>query len=178
MLTLLRVVGTLNAAVWFGAAIFFTFAAAPAFFSDTMIQLLGRPHAGAAAQVVLERYFMLQHWCGVIALTHLGAEWLYAGRSIRRLRLGLLLTIFALGLAGDLWLLPKLKRLHLDMYGARSTPEQRESARKTFGLWHGVAQGANLLVVAGLLVYFWQVSQLTDWPHLSSKKKFEDKFRG
>lgn len=178
MLTLLRVVGTLNAAVWFGAAIFFTFAAAPAFFSDAMIQLLGRPHAGAAAQVALERYFLFQHWCAVIALTHLGAEWLYTGRTISRLRLGLVLSIFALGLAGDLWLLPKMKQWHLDIHGARSTPQQREAARQAFGLWHGVAQGANLLVAAGLLVHFWQVSHLTDWPNLSSKKKFEDKFRG
>jgi len=41
VLGFLRIIALLNAAVWFGSIIFFTFAAGPAFFTDDMIQLLG-----------------------------------------------------------------------------------------------------------------------------------------
>ncbi|MBI2925047.1 MAG: DUF4149 domain-containing protein [Verrucomicrobia bacterium] len=178
MLSVLRVIGTVNAAVWFGATVFFTFAAGPAFFSEAMLKLLGRPHAGAAAQIVLERYFLLHHWCGLIALAHLSAEWLYAGKPLSRFRLALLLTLFGLGLLGGYWLQPKMHKLHMDWYGARSTPAMRERAQKSFGLWHGVAQGSNLLVLAGVLVYFWQVTHPEGLPRFKGQNKFADKFRG
>src|SRR3989442_11060570 len=82
--------------MWFGASIFFTFSVGPAFFSDKMIGLLTRPYAGAAAQIVIERYFFFHEMCGVIALAHLVAEWLYMGKPLQRLTLWLLLGIFAL----------------------------------------------------------------------------------
>lgn len=176
MLSVLRVIGTINAAVWFGTAVFFTFAAAPAFFSDEMLRLLPRAYAGAAAQIVLERYLVVHHWCGVIALLHLGAEWLYAGKPVNRLRLSVLLAIFVLGLSGDYWLLPKMKQLHVDKYGARSTPALREQASRAFGLWHGVAQAANLVMMAGLLYYLWAVTHPEDAPRFLSQKRFEKKF--
>ena len=62
----LRFIGMLNAAVWLGAVIFFTFVAAPAFFSQEMLSFLPRSYAGAAAQVVIKRLFTLHEVCGVI----------------------------------------------------------------------------------------------------------------
>src|SRR6266436_1420387 len=76
----LRFVGLLNAAVWFGAAIFFTFAAGPAVFSQDMKDALRQNNPyfyGAIAQVLISRYFRLQLICGVIALLHLVMESLY-----------------------------------------------------------------------------------------------------
>ena len=68
----LKWVGLLNAAIWLGATLFFTFAVGPAFFSEKTWALFGWPqnvlaakyYAGAVAQVVLERYFLMQHLCG------------------------------------------------------------------------------------------------------------------
>lgn len=147
--------GLLNAGLWLGAGIFFTFLVGPAFFSPEMLRLLGRPHAGAAAQIVLERYFLVHHICGVIALVQLLMEWLYSGRSLKRLLTGVVVLLFGLGLAGGLWLQPKLQSLHLAKYGVKSTPEMREAANQSFRVWHGVSQGMNLLMLVGLGWYFW-----------------------
>src|SRR5580765_2964401 len=104
MIGFLRFIGIANAAVWFGSGDFFTLAVGPAFFSEGMINLfgggnaqLGRAYAGAAAQVVLERYFLLQQICGGIALIHLLSEWIYMGRPLKRLTLCLLSGLLLLG---------------------------------------------------------------------------------
>lgn len=161
MIVFLRLLGITNAAIWFGAAIFLTFGVGPAFFSADMLSILPRSHAGAAAQIVLERYFVLQYWCGGIALAHLSGEWLYAGRPLRRWVLYLVLGLIGLGLEGGLVMQPKLQKLHLEIYGVRSTPQQREQAGKSFKAWHAVAQMANLLVTLGLFVHLLQVTAFT-----------------
>jgi hypothetical protein len=158
----LRFVGIANAAVWFGASVFFTVVVGPAFFSEPMLRLLGRPHAGAAAQVVLERYFLVHQLCGAIALLHLVAESLYLGRVIPRWILVVLLSVFALGLVGGYAIRPRLERLHVTMHQPSATEEARERARRTFGVWHGLSQGLNLVVLAGVLVYLLQVTRPPD----------------
>src|SRR6266699_4165311 len=114
--------------MWFGASIFFTFSVGPAFFSDKMVGLLTRPYAGAAAQIVIERYFLFHELCGMVALVHLVAEWLYMGKPLQRLTLWLLLGISVLGLLAGYSLQPKLRKLHRTIYGSGSTPAQIEQA--------------------------------------------------
>ena len=162
MINALRIVGVINAAIWFGACVFFTFGVGPAFFSDAMLALLGRPHAGAAAQVVLQRYFLVHQICGVIGLAHLVAESLYLGRPIMRWTLSLLAAVFVLGLVGGYGIQPKLRTLHRSMYTPSNPPALREAAQKSFRVWHGVSQGLNLVVVAGVLVYLLRVTRLSD----------------
>ena len=159
VISFLRFLGVLNAAVWFGAAVFVTFFAGPAFFSDRMIHALAdqRYYAGAAAQVFLGRYFILHYVCGALAVVHLAAEWLYLGRRLTRFTLGLLTVIIALTLFGGGWMQPKLHGLHHAMYFG-ATPAEQAAATKTFRAWHGASQAANLAVVCGLLVYFWRLT--------------------
>ena len=159
VISFLRFLGVLNAAIWFGAAIFVTFFAGPAFFSDRMIHALAdqRYYAGAAAQVFLSRYFVLHYVCGALAVAHLLAEWLYLGRRLTRFTLGLLTLIIALTLFGAVWVQPKLHALHHTMYFS-TTPAEKAVATNTFRTWHGASQAANLFVVAGLLVYFWRLT--------------------
>ncbi|HEX4645476.1 MAG TPA: DUF4149 domain-containing protein [Verrucomicrobiae bacterium] len=152
----------MNAAIWFGAAIFFTVAVGPAIFSPEMKQVFGEGafpyYSGAVALVVLKRYFILQQICGAIALLHLFAERLYLGRPWSRFILGLLLVIFGLGLIGGFLLQPKMRELrHTMYYGA--TQEQKETAHRAFAGLHGISQGANLIILAGLLVYLLRVSK-------------------
>ena len=171
---MLRFVGVLNAAVWIGAAIFFTFVAAPAFFSPEMKQLLGPAYSGAAAQIVVKRYFVFHLVCSTVAIAHLVLEWLYSGRPLHRWLLYLLLGIFAAALLGGFVLEPKMKQLHYVMYARGVTPAQQAQARSTFGLLHGLSQVGNLAVLAGLLANFWQVNN----PNTPIRFFSATKFRG
>ena len=158
MIGILRIVGVANAAMWFGASIFFTFSVGPVFFSQSVIGLLGRAYAGAAAQIVIERYFLFHELCGMVALTNLVAEWLYMGKPLQRLTLWLLLGILALGLVGGHSLQPKLRALHRTIYGPGSTPQQIDQAKQSFQNWHAASQVLNLVVLAGVSVYLWRAT--------------------
>jgi hypothetical protein len=170
---ILRFVGLLNAAVWLGSMIFFTVVVGPAFFSQTMIEILTKPYAGRAAQVLIERYFILQNWCAGIAIAHLIADWLYTGRPFQKWLVLLLMTLFTIGLLGGYVLEPKMKELHLKMYAVQSPPQVRQSATRSFGILHGVSSCANLLVIGGVLVYFWSVASSVSAARFSSLNRFK-----
>jgi hypothetical protein len=166
---LLRFVGILNAAVWCGSAIFLTIGL-PAVFSPELKKLLTAPGVGFAAEAVVARFFLLQYWCGAIALAHLVAEWIYCGRRVRRFNLALVLGLLALALAGGLWAQPKMRALHEVKYFGK-TAEQQEQAGKAFALWHGAAESVNLLVIGGLIIYLWRVSGPSENPRFSGFNK-------
>ncbi|HVY71176.1 MAG TPA: DUF4149 domain-containing protein, partial [Verrucomicrobiae bacterium] len=114
----------LNAAVWMGAAVFFTFFAGPAFFSPEMSQLLPRAYAGAVAQIIIKRYFLLHIICAVVALVHLCGACLYAGRPLRKIHLYGLIALLALGLVGRFWLVPRMEAWHYVIYSGRYAAAQ------------------------------------------------------
>ena len=177
MIVFLRFVGVVNAGVWLGAAIFLTLGAGPAFFSPEMKKLLGDSifpaYSGAIAQIVFERYFVLQYWCSIVALAHLIAEGLYTGKPLEKFTLGLLLGLFSLSLIGGFWLQPKLKSLHATKYYG-ATQELRQQAARSLGGWHGTARVVDLVMMGGLLVYLWRNLNRADVPRFVST----DKFRG
>ena len=158
MIRVLHGVGILNAAVWLGASIFFTFVAGPAFFSEDMLTLLGRPHAGAAAQVVLARYFLLHEVCALLALAHLLLEALYLGRPIWRWTLALLAALLLLVCVGDYGFRPKLHSLHRAMYRPGTPVPVQQMAERSFRVWHGVSQVFNLVMVAGVFGYYFRLT--------------------
>ena len=179
----------MNAAVWLGASVFFTFGVAPVFFTDEIKHLLNGPFwPGIVAQMALERFFLLQYLCGSIAIAHLLAEWVYLGRALHRLTLGLLIGLLSVAFLGGFWLTPKLKQLYLAKSG--STPVQvgkfveyrpaqisREvtaRAQRSFSIWHGVSSSLNLLALGGLVVYFWR----TTTPQETTRFIGATKFRG
>ncbi len=171
--------GVTNAAIWLGSAIFFTFCVAPAvFYSPELKELFGlafRENAGAIAQVLLQYFFRMQYVCAGIAVAHLVAEYLYTRRPVGRLRLQLLGWVILLGLVGGLYLQPKLQQLHRIRSAVTSTPAQKEEARISFARWHGVSQVVNLVAMAGLLGYFWR---LTNPPSPTAPRFFsENKFK-
>ncbi len=152
--------GILNAAVWCGSAIFLA-VGLPAVFSPGLKQLLTAPGVGFAAEALVARFFVVQYWCGAIALAHLAAEWLYAGRPARSVNLGLVMGLLAVALVGGLWVQPRMQQLHKLHYFGPSA-DQRERAGKTFALWHGAWESISLLVIGGLIVYLWRVSAPTE----------------
>jgi hypothetical protein len=165
VILVIRFIGVLNAAVWLGAAVFFTFAAAPAFFSGDVEKLgLHVFWRGAIAQIVLARYFKLQFLCGLIAGAHLLTEWFYFGRRLQRGTLWLLVGMMAVGLAGGAWIQPKLKRLNLVRYSMSEAYKpltipapERAAAEQSFRFWHRISQLMNLAAMGALGVYFWRM---------------------
>ena len=176
VITILRFVGILNAAVWFGAAMFFTWAAAPAFFSPEMKEVLGPKnypfYSGAVAQVIVARYFVLQYACGAIALLHLFFEWMFLGKTIQKFSIGLVLGLVSIGLLGGFGLQPKLKQLHRIKYGLATPADEKDRAAKIFRVWHGVAGGMNLVLLAGLGIYLWRCTSSPGGPRFVSANKF------
>lgn len=151
----LRVTGIMNAAVWFGTAVFFTVAVWPGFFSPEMLKILPRSHSGAAAAVMLQRFCVLQYWCGMIALGHFLLEWLYAGKTLRRWVVLWMAGLFAVALFSGMVVQPRTAQRHLELYGMRSTPQQRQQAARSLPVWHGLVQGTNTIMVLGLGAYLW-----------------------
>lgn len=155
-----------NAAVWFGATVFLTFLVGPAFFSEPMLKLFGeaagRFYAGAAAQIVLERYNYLQLGCSLVALVHLIAESVYLGRPVIRWSLSLLGALLVLAAVGVYGLQPKLRTLHWQKYDPRVSIEARQAAERSFGKWHGVSQAFNLVALAGITVYLLRITRPSD----------------
>lgn len=177
MIGFLRFLGILNAGVWLGAAIFFTFGAGPAIFSldvQQALQGVKNPQysAGVIAQLIIARYFRLQVICCFLALLHVVGEWLYCGRSPRRFWLSLLVTLVLAGLAGDYWLQPKLKQLHTIKYSAAESQQSRDAAAQSFRAWHGISQSVNLLMLIGLATYLWRLTNPPEEGRFHSSARF------
>ncbi len=176
MIGFLRCVGILNAAVWFGSAISFTFGAGFVPFSQEMKNLLGPGNypyfSGAIAELYIARYFYFQLGCAIIAAVHLFAEWLYLGKYPQKLQAGLLAGLAAAILIGAFWLQPRMRALHATKYGVNSRPEVREAAARSFRAWHGVSQVVNLVMVGALGVYLWRAANPTDQTRFVSAVKF------
>ena len=151
---------------------FFTFFAGPAFFSEEMAKLLPRAYAGAVAQIIIKRYFLLHILCAAAALAHLGAACLYAGRPVRKTHLGGLIALLVLGLVGRYWLVPHMEAWHFVIYSGRYTAAQIVDARRSFGMWHGVTQTMNLVMMAGLLLHLFRTEKDNQVASFISSGKF------
>lgn len=175
MIGFLRCIGLLNAAVWFGAGVFFTFLGGPALFSEDMKALLEKfypYYSGAIAQIVIARYFRLEIVCSVIAILHLLGEQFYFGRAPQKRWRALLLVLLALSFLGKFWLEPKLEKLHTTKYASNASPELREAASASFRTWHGISQVTNLFMLAGLGFYVVRVGTPREMTHFIGAGKF------
>ena len=171
----LRFVGLMNAALWLGAVVFFSVAVWPAGFSE-MEQLLGSTNypffSAAFVHVVAERYFLFTGVLAVMALLHLLAEWLYMGRPGRQVSLALLGGLLALVLIGGIWLTPHLKNLHIKHYATNLSRVERESAGRSYRVWHAGLFVINAIMAAGLVVHVWRVANPSDATRFISSMKF------
>ncbi len=173
MIGLLRFVGLINAAVWFGAALFISLAVEPAATSLPMRDLLGPRNfpyfSVAASQIIIGRFVHVYLLCSVIGLLHLVGEWLYLGKYPHRLRLGLVLCLGLIGIFQNYWLLPKLQSWHYLRY---TTQPQRQSADRSYQYGHALSEGLNLLTIGALGVYLWRVAHRPDPARFVSASKF------
>jgi hypothetical protein len=179
---LLRFLGLVNAAVWFGAAFFFVFAADPATTgSEAMRQLLGErsfPYFSLAiSQVIGARFFAWFLVCALLAMVHMGAEWLYFGKYPRRFWLLLIFGLFLGGLTQSYGLQPKIKRLLLVEHGPNTPADQRDSAARAVRLWRAVSTSLNVVLLGGLAIYLWRVANPPDEMRFVGASGFPGKIR-
>lgn len=157
----------MNAAVWLGTAIFLTFGVDPACFSLDMKAALGvveraeSYYPGAIAHVIITRYYHITLACGVVALLHLLAEWLYLGRPGRKFSFALLIGLFGWTLVGSNAVQPALKNLNKQHYTA-TQPADRQAAAKSFRILRTIERVFNVLVIFGLVIYTWRVANPSD----------------
>jgi hypothetical protein len=168
----------LNAAVWLGATVFCSTGLLAAMNSREAAALIGSQYfaqvSGALTQIVFTRLFYLQTLCALVAWLHLFGEWLYLGRIPRRFGIGWLSGLLTLALAGSLWLCPKLTHLQRAQYSPTISPASRAAGQHSFDVWDGVFQIVNIVMMGGVVVYFWRVT------HPQDERRFVDpaKFRG
>ena len=176
MIRALRFAGVLVAGLWLGALAFHTFVVGPALNSSAAQSLYGAkffPYVSmATAQILTTWYFYLGSICAFLALAHLFLENLYLGRGVSRRWLALLLTLFVVNLLGNSWLNPELIRLNQAHHKLDATPAARAAAAKSFGIWHGVFQAVNVLMLAGVTTLLWRTSNPSDTPRYVSSGKF------
>jgi len=170
VLLALRIVGTFNAAVWLGSAIFFTFGIAPGIFSEEMKRVFGPYYTGVIGQNLITRYFAVNLICAVVALLHFFGEMFYAGKPFRRFTFGLLVGVLALGLLGGYVFTPKISDLHQIQY--RGAPDQQADAKARKGRLHAVSVIGNLFSLLALVIYTWQVTNPPDHTRFVSAQKF------
>lgn len=158
----------LNAAVWLGATVFCSTAVLAALNSQDMVNLVGVKYfaqlSGAMNQIVFARLFHLQIACALLAWLHLLSEWLYLGRAPRRWPVALLTGLFTLSLMGSLWLGPKLRVLHRAQHALNTRLEDRHLAGRSFRRWNNGFQVANVVMIGGVMIYFWRVTKPDDAP--------------
>lgn len=166
----------MNAAVWFGATVFFALSLEPAASSQQMRELIGGNnfpyYSPAIGNLFATRFFHLYLICSVLAFVYLIAEWLYFGKYPPRYWLAFVLALVFLGLARGYWLQPTLKKLHDVRHGRASAVEQRESAARAYQTWAAVAKTIDLALAAGLAVYVWRVGNPADPMRFLSANKF------
>ena len=169
----LRFLGLFNAAVWVGGSVFFSFLAAPGFFTPEIKSLTPPPVNGLVAQAMLGRYFTLHILCGIVAVVHLLLEWLYSGGRFPKRAIAIVCVLLGLALIGGKFINPKLAVWHQQKYQFKLKSEGDppmiektehkvdvvQNAKWKFTVWHGVAQIVNLAMLILLTWRFWRLAQ-------------------
>jgi len=168
---IIRFIGLMNAAIWFGGSLFMMVGVAPAVFTPEM-KRLGDLWTGFIAFHLFDRYFALQYWCGAVAIAHMFAEWVYLGKPLYRWPLAVVFGVFCLGLAGGLVVQPRLKLLHSIKYANGETEVRKSQAARSLQIWHRVSEAAGLLVVGGLGWYLWRMGNPPNAPRYTASSKF------
>lgn len=156
MQPLLRYLGALNQAVWLGLVVVAWLVVAPGGKSEEAIGLFGPAYSGAMRHLVEGKLLAATQWCGGLALAHLIGEWLHTGRPLRRWHLFLLSGLFAAAIFQARLLHPRMSEMHYAQFSPKSTPEQREAARKNHHVLDLASFALNGVATLGLGFILWR----------------------
>ena len=165
----------MNAAVWFGAAVFFCLGAGPALNSATLRDLIGTNNypyfSFAIRDLVTASFFHFHLACSVVALLYLMAEWLYFGKYPPKKWLVFIFGIILLGALRGLWLQPRLRDLHQAEHRLTRV-EERQLATRAFETWRTIAGYLDLVLACSLGFYTFRIANPSDPMRFVSATKF------
>ena len=141
--------------LWFGSGVGVAFIAIPVVFSPEIKTTLPPGMAGGVAQAILLRLFMWQVGFAGLSGLLFGWERLRNPESSGRLRGWLLPPLILLSLVSLFLVHPLLARIHQERYALETPESRRRELASRFGTLHGASQGANLMILIGVLAC-WQ----------------------
>ncbi len=166
----------MNAAIWFGAAVFFVLGADRAASSVQMRELIGTNNfpyfSEAIANIFARRFFVLYACCSAVALLYLLAEWLYFGKYPAKKWVTFVLVLVFVGMVRGYGLQPTLRKLHDLEYGRNSTPVQRETAGRSFKTYATISHSIDIILAAALGIYLWKLGNPSDSMRFLGPAKF------
>ncbi len=172
VITFLRFVGVMNAAVWLGGSAFHLLAVAPFFATPAVRWVLGDVHATGAGLMLWQRFYVLQYTCLTVSFLHHIAEWVYIGRPISRATGWMLGTLLVLALLGNLELDRAVVPAHWARGNPRATPEDRARAERGYPLWSTLWLSTNGALGLVVLVFSWRVLTASHGPRFVTQTKF------
>ena len=171
----LRFLGVFNAAVWFGAVVFYLFGVSVLLNSTEAQALFGADHSDffsrASQQIIQDRFYTIQWICAAVALVHIWTERWYLGRRTRRRWDGLLLGALILSLWGDNSLVSRLRQLHNGQHARDASPQLREASARSFRNWQRVATAMHLYLLFGAGACLWRAANPESGPRFLSTNK-------
>jgi hypothetical protein len=115
-------------------------------------------YSGAITYLLMSRYYHLQLFCGAIGLLHLVVERLYLGKSPQRWWVTALVGIIFLAVLGTLAIQPRLQQLNFTQFSPQFTPENRQTAHRSYTLWRQLYYASNIFTLAALGFYLWRMA--------------------
>jgi len=159
VLPFLRIIGIANAALWFGASLFFLICIRSVFQSEQLTQLVPHPFSEASMHVLLAKYLVLLMLCAFVAIVQHCAEQWYAGRPIFRLRLGILLTLVVITFILKWVIFPSMTQQHIRAYRPTASQQDLQEGARAYRLWKTGFHFVHLFVVLGSFSQLWQVTR-------------------
>ena len=155
----LRFIGLLNAAIWAGASIYFSFILAPTFDGGVLEEKLG--FLTKVIQLKLSKTYLTTHQvCAVVAIVHFLSEWLYSAKPLMKRGLYLSIALFTLALSAGQFIQPKMEKTYVVKFHAeRDQSEDAEAAGRLFRFWNGTFKALNLALLGGVVFHFWLLSK-------------------
>lgn len=172
MISFLRFVGVMNAAVWLGGTVFHLFAVAPFFGSSAVHWLLGELHAGGTGLMLWHRFYGLQYLCIGIAWLHLLAEWVYLGRSVSKFNGWALSIGLSLTLTSHAEMSQGVEKAHWKRQNSNVSVVDRERALRVYPLWKGVWIATNAALGLTILAFSWKTLTANQGPRFMTQGRF------
>jgi hypothetical protein len=172
VISFLRVVGLMNAAVWLGGSLYHLLAVGPFFSSAGIKWLIGDFYAGGVGLMAWQRFYALSYLCISVALLHLVAEWVYLGRGISRFNGGLLCLLLTFTLLGNYQMDKVVAPAYYNRTSQKVSAEERARAERTYPLWSTIWNTSTVLLELGILIFSIRTLTVVQGPRFTTQTKF------
>lgn len=159
VLSVLRIIGIANSALWFGATLLFLICIRSVFQSEAMTDLIPVPFSEAAMHILLKNYLSVIFLCSCLAICQLWVIRWYQGRPIFYLRIYLLVILVVLSAILKWGLFPSMQEQHIKAYQKTATAEERQKGARSYRTWKTGFYFIHLIILGGSLSHLLHVTQ-------------------